>query len=240
MKKQMMVGMLVLSTVVSFSAHAGPTAGPRSVREVIQDYMQKMDEYRASFRSGKVKPGALETVEARKRQDQTMDDLGLNRGEKASINNLITSGTAQKIDVVTSLDVLAAAKKGAQGKTDAESQSIVKYTDAAVKFMTNAELIGAKKSSDFLTESEFAEVSQAARRLVEMADRPTTYEKADLDSYANGLARANELAPRAGTFEEALVKGLMETGKDASGKTGVTKERALEIIRKINICKKRA
>lgn len=238
MKMQAIVGMVVLSSVISFSAHAAPTGSARTVREVIQDYMQKMDDYRAQFRSGKIKPSALESVEAIKRQDQTMDDLGLTRGEKSSIKSLITSGRAQKIDVVTSLEVLAAAKNGAQGKTDAESVSIKTYAETATKFMANAELIGEKKSSSFLNAAEFKEVSDAARNLVTMAERPTTYETADRDAYNAGMNRAVELAPKSETFEEGLVKGIMETAKDSTGKTGVTKEAAMEIIRKINRCKK--
>lgn len=238
MKKQFVVGMMIMTSVISFNASAGGLSGAKSPKETVVDYMQKVEEFKAAFKGGKVKASSLETAEAVKQQEQTMDDLGLNRGEKASIKSLITSGRAQKIDVVSSLNVLSAAKNGTKGKTDPESVSMSNYADAAVKFMSNAELIGEKKSSSTLPDAEFKDVTQSARKLVEIIEQPTTYEKTEMDSYTAALNRANELAPKSETFEEALVKGVMETAKDSSGKTGVTKERALEILRKIIRCRR--
>jgi len=236
MKKNFILGMLIMSSAISFSAYAGPMTGAKTPKEVVVDYMKKMDEFKSSVKSGKLKASSLESAEALKQQDRLMDDLGLTRGEKASIKTYITSGKSTKVDVLGTLNVLLAAKNNAALKTDAESISIKNSAEASVKLMANADLIGEKTTSKFLAAAEFKETTTALKKLTSMAEKPLAYEITERDAYTAAINRATELSSKSDTFEEAFVRGIMETAKDSTGKVGVTKEKAMEIVRKLLKC----
>lgn len=229
MKKQFIAGMMLVTSLVSFNVHAAGLNGAKGPKEMVVDYMKKIEEYKNSVKSGKVKASSLETAEALKIQEKTMDDLGLSRAEKSSIKTFITSGKAEKVDVVSTLNVLLAAKNGTSNKTDAESVSIRDSAEASVKLLANADLIGERKSSSFLNEAEFSETTAALKKLVNIAERPLAFEKAERDSYTAATNKAVELSSKSETFEEAFVKGVMETNK-------VPKEKAMEIVRKLLKC----
>lgn len=236
MKKQLLVGMMIMTSAISFNTFAAGLNGAKAPKEMVMDYMKQVEEYKNSVKTGKVKASSLETAEALKQQDKTMDDLGLTRAEKASIKTFISSGKGQKIDVVSTLNVLLAAKNGTFNKTDAESASIRNSVDASVKLMANADLIGERKSSSFLAEADFKDTTAALKKLSSIAEKPLSYEMTERDSYTAAINKATELSGKTETFEEAFVKGIMETAKDTNGKTGVSKEKAMEIVRKLLKC----
>lgn len=229
MNKKFIAGMLVVASLVSFNTHAAGMNGAKGPKEMVVDYMKKIEEYKNSVKSGKVKASSLETAEAIKQQEKIMDDLGLSRAEKSSIKTYITSGKAQKVDVISTLNVLLAAKNGTQSKADAESISIRDSAEASVKLLASADLIGERKSSSFLNDAEFKETTDALKKLVSIAERPLAFEKSERDAYTAATNKAVELSSKSETFEEAFVKGVMETSK-------VPKEKAMEIVRKLLKC----
>lgn len=236
MKKQFIVGMVIVTSFVSFNAFAAP-AGVKGPKEMVADYMNKAEEYKKSIKDGKVAPAALETTEALKQQDKTMDDLGLSRTEKNSIKSYISKGKSQKVDVVTALNVLLAAKNGVGNKTDAESKAIGEYVDASLRFLGNADLIGDKKTSSNLSAQEFQAANAALKNLIVVAGKPTTYESSERLGYTLTMKKLNETAMKYDTMEEALVHALMETATDAQGNIKpITKEEALKRIDKLKNC----
>ncbi|MBS1969222.1 MAG: hypothetical protein JSU04_02895 [Bdellovibrionales bacterium] len=235
MKKQFIVGMMIMTSVISFNAFAGSTA-VRSPKEVVVDYMKQIEEFKASVKSGKVKASSLETAEALKQQDKTMDDLGLTNKEKNTLKSYISSGKAQKVDVISTLNVLLAAKNGTAGKTDAESVSIRNYVESATKLLTNMDLIGEKKSSTELSETEFKESGDALTKMIAILDKPLSYETAERDMFTASLNKLGEKAPTAESINSAFVQSIMASAKNADGKVGVSKDKAMEIIRKILKC----
>jgi hypothetical protein len=236
MKKQFIVGMMIMTSAISFNAFAAGATAVKSPKEVIVDYMKQIDEYKASVRSGKVKPSSLETAEALKQQDKVMEDLGLSTKEKNTLKSYISAGKAQKVDVISTLNVLVAAKSGTAGKTDAESVSIRNYADAATKLLTNMDLIGEKTSSSNMSAAEFKETSEALTKMIAILEKPLSYEAAERDMFTSSLNKLGEKAPRAETINEAFVQAVMASAKKPDGSVGVARDKAMEIIRKILKC----
>ena len=62
-----------------------------------------------------------------------------------------------------------------------------------------------------------------------MPEKFMTFETKERDSYTKIILKADELSLKAETYEEAFVKAVMEV-------QGVSKEKAMEIIRKLKDC----
>ncbi len=235
MKKKHIIGMMIVASMLSFNAFAGMTV-VKNVKEVIVEYMKKMDDFKAAVKNGKIKASSLETADALKEQDKVMDNLGLTNKDKNTLRTYISSGNVLKVDVIGTLNVLWAAKKGTVGKTDAEAVSISSFVDSAIKFLTNVDLIGEKKSSTKLSEAEFKETAEALNKLVTILDNPLSYEIKERDNYTAMLNKLSENALTAESINLALVEAVMATAKGPDGKVGVSKEKAMEIIRNIINC----
>ena len=238
MKKQFIVGMLIMTAAISFNAHAGGATAVKSPREVISEQMRKNDEFREQVRLGNVPKSALETSKAIKDQEKIMEDLGMSRTEMNIIKAHISSGKAEKVDVVNTLNLLLTAKNTVKGKTDAESKSISEYVDAAVKMLSSLDLIGDKKDKDInnLSKDEIKDTKEALANLILILQRPLNYETADRNMFTAVLKTTVEKGPMLETINEALIVAVQTNVKDSAGKP-ITREKAMDIIRKMKICK---
>jgi len=227
MKKQFIVGMMLVTTAMSFSAHAAGMKGTETTaRESIKRYVENMKKFASEVKA----PSAeLRSQQVAKALDTTVDQLNISGGEKASIKSLISSSKNNQDALTGSLAAIIGAKSATTGKSDAESTSINKAADASLKLMSNAVLIGAKETSSFLNTKELAETRDALKKLVAMPDKFITFETKERDSYANIIMKSDEMSAKSETFEEAFVKSIMETQK-------VSKDKALEIVRKLKEC----
>jgi len=230
MKMQLIVGMMILSTAISFNAHAAVGAG-KSVREVLVDYVKEVKKY--AF-EGKTSAADLNAQQSKKAQDKLMTDLKLSAAEKTSINSMI-AGSSDKTAATNSLATILAAKNMAAGKSDESSVAINNGADAALKMMSNADLIGAKKSSSTLSKEEFTDTTTAMKKAVAMPEKYLTFETKELASYTKVMNKANELSTKTETFEDAFVQAIIEV-QSAGKEKPITKEQAMEIVRKLKEC----
>lgn len=216
---------MIITSALSFSAHAIESERARPVREILKDYVKDIREYAAkAVLAANKAPSAQKT----KAEDILMKDLELRADQKTSIKTAI-AGSSDKKAMTNSLATILAAKKMAAGKSDAESSSISSAADASLKLMENKVLIGEKTTSTFLPPTELQDTSAALTKLVTMPEKFMTFETKERDSYTKIILKADELSLKAETYEEAFVKAVMEV-------QGVSKEKAMEIIRKLKDC----
>ncbi len=225
MKKQFIIGMVFITGGFSFSAHAGGLGGARSVREVLTDYVKDIQKYTAERISAADKNGSGQRLKA---DDILLANLKLSPGEKTSIKTVIASAHDKKA-MTNSLATILAAKNMAAGKTDAESVSINNAADASLKLIANAPLIGERNSSTFLSVAELKDTREALTKLVAMPEKFIVFEAKERDSYTKAIVKSDEKSVGAESFEEAFVKAIMES-------QGVSKVKALEIVRKLKDC----
>lgn len=227
MKKQFIVGMMVVTSAISFNAHAAGLGGAKSVREVLTEYIKEIKK--VAF-EGKTTAAELNAQQSKKAQDKLMSELNLSVAEKSSIRLIINASKDKKSEITNSLATVLAAKKMTDGKKDAESVSVAQAADAAVKLMSNAPLIGYKKDSSFLNTKDMADTTAALEKFVAMPDKYLTFEMKERDSYSKVILKLDEAVnKRPDTVEEAFVKAIMET-------QGVSKDKAMEIVRKLKDC----
>lgn len=226
MKKKFIVGIMIASSALSFSAHAVETERARPVREVLKDYVKDIREYAAKTIVSANKNTPL--AQKIKAEDLLMKDLELRPDTIRSLKTSI-AGSRDKKAMTNSLVAILAAKKLTAGKSDAESTSINNAADASLKLMENGLLIGWKTTSTFLPPTELQDTNAALTKLVAMPEKFITFETKERDSYTKIILKADELSVKAETYEEAFVKAIMEVQV-------VSKEKALEIIRKLKDC----
>lgn len=228
MKKKFIVGMLIATSAMSFTAHAvelDAKPGGKSVREALVDYVKDIEKYATDKVAVANKAQSSQKLKA---DDVLMTDLKLSAGDKTSIKTVIASAKDKKA-MTKSLATILAAKNMAAGKSDADSTSINSAADASLKLMANAPLIGEKTSSTFLNTAELKETSEALSKLVAMPEKFIAFETKERDSFSKVIVKSDELSVKAETFEEAFVKAIMES-------QGVSKEKAMEIVRKLKDC----
>lgn len=227
MKKQFIVGMMLMTTAVSFNVHAAGVKGTETARESIKRYVDNMKKFASEVKA----PSAdLRSQQVAKALDTTVDQLNISGGEKASIKSLIANSKNNQAALTGSLAAIIGAKSATAGKKgDAESTSIDKAADAALNLMSNAVLVGAKETSSSLSPKELAETRDALKKLISMPDKFITFETKERDSYTNIIMKADELSTKSETYEDAFVKAIMENQK-------VSKDKALEIVRKLKEC----
>jgi hypothetical protein len=225
MKKKFIVGMMIVTGGISFNAQAAGLGGAKPVREILTDYVKDIQKYAADKVAVANKTQSGQKL---KTDDILMDDLKLSSGDKTSIKAVI-AGAKDKTAITKSLATILAAKNLAAGKSDAESGSINGAADASLKLMANAPLIGEKSSSTFLSAVELKDTSEALKKLVAMPEKFIAFETKERDSYTKIIEKSDEMSVKAETFEEAFVKAVMES-------QGVSKEKAMEIVRRLKDC----
>ncbi|WP_413289629.1 hypothetical protein [Bdellovibrio sp. HCB337] len=227
MKKQFIVGMMIVTSAFTMNAHAaGPTAA-KSMREVLVDYVKDIKKY--AF-GGKTSAAELTSQQSKKAQDQLMKDLDMSVQQKDSVNLVITASKDKKAGILNSLATILGAKKMVSGKSDAESTSIANAADAGVKMLAIAPLVGYTKKSTILSEKEMTETSEALDKLAAMPEQFITFETKSRDSFTNVINKLESATnKRPESVEEAFVKLIME-------QYGLTKDQAMAKVRQLKDC----
>lgn len=230
MKKQFIVGMMIVTSAFTMNAHAaGGTkeVGGKTVRELFLDYVKQIKEY--AF-SGKSSAKDLNAQQAKAAQEKILKDMNASVQEKDSINLLITSSPDKKTEIIDSLASIAAAKKMSAGKSDAESKSIAQAADAGMALYAISPLVGYTKKSAFLTEGEMTEVSAGLIKWASLPDKFISFSSKERDSHSSLALKLEKIVnERPESVEEAFVKLIMK-------EYNLTKEQAIAKVKQLKDC----
>lgn len=229
MKKLIVTGMVLLST--SFAAAAGAKSVSTSPRELLTEYTERIRQ--TLFKGGKTAADIdSQTRDAAKKE--LVNQLGMPevRG--------VMSGEAGNIRMDQLLTIVAAKKLGAelaksQDKAVAEDgESIVAAAKANARFLANERLLKATKDDSNIKELKTDEITLVRAGIKKAgdltADTLLKFSKAERESYTKVFEKWDELNNTSGkSAEENFVQAIMDV-------KGVSKEKALEIIRKLKEC----
>lgn len=233
MKKQIIMGVIALATVGSFSITATAAGAAKvSVKEALADYSAKIKE--AAFGAGRTAKG-LSGQQIKIAEDKIIGELKLDGAKSNSLSMALSADsnlTAQRLD---NLATIVAAKRMATeiSKTDAaEGQSIDAAASASAKLIANSSLTGARKSVKELNTQELADTTAALQKLESLPESILTrFDGSERDSYTQILNRHDEIIDSGvkSSSEEAFIQAIMDVKK-------VDKQKAMEIVRKLKDC----
>ncbi|HEY8271467.1 MAG TPA: hypothetical protein VIG33_11315 [Pseudobdellovibrionaceae bacterium] len=232
MKKKFIVGMMIVTSTLSFSAHAAGTAvEARPAREVLKTYVEdvkkwaakKIGENRASLPVG-------EKMKTEKAAEIFMEELKVPAADKTSIKSAMGKSKNKKA-FNDSLATIMATRRMTEGKSDVESKSLEEASDALIGVLADAKDIGSTANSKFFNEktTDFADTTAALNKVVEMPDKFILFDTKTRDQFTKALVKTRELSYKSETYEEAFVKALMES-------QGIDRAKAMEIVRKLKDC----
>lgn len=226
MKKALLIGMAALTATMAFSsAYAAPV---KSAKELLVEYTKTAREHvygKAGSAKGvsdavlaDVKENLLKQLEMPSMASKLRPVLSGKAGAER-MDNLVTIVAAKKMSVEIS-------KKDA-----AEGQSIDAAANASAKLISNADTVGAKKSSE-LNAQEAELVTTALQKAEGLPTRILTeFSKAERDSYTQVIERYDQLNQMGSkkSAEDNFVQAIMDIKK-------VDRNKALEIARKLKEC----
>lgn len=241
MKKAFVIGMVALSTTMSFSAaHAATTGGAKSAREMLIDYTKQVKENAFGNKNGSAK--GISTQQAKVARDRMINELNLPSGVSNSLSIALTSDSAKATQRLESLATVVAAKKMAAKIAEqdaAEGKSLDEAATASAKLLANSSLTGVQASvsgsrgaKNILNEAEMKEATAALDKLETLPEAiMTRFNKSERDSYTQILERHNQIVEAGSTrsSEEALIQAIMDVKK-------IDKSQALEIAKKLKEC----
>lgn len=222
MKKALLIGMVTLTTSFAFAAPI------KTAKEMLVDYTKQ----------------AREHVYGKAGSAKGLDNAAIGAVKENLLKQLEMPGMANKLrpvlsgksgtDRMDSLVTIIAAKKMSveiAKKDSVEGQSLEAAANASAKLIANADIVGAKKSSDLNTQ-EADLVASALTKAESLPSRILTeFSKAERDSYTQVIEKYDQLN-QMGTkksAEDNFVQAIMEVKK-------VDKAKAVEIARKLKEC----
>lgn len=240
MKKKLVIGMVALAAVLSYSG--AQAAGAKSLREVLVDYTRTVKD----ARFGKdIDAKNIEAKRSKEVKEQLIKDLDLPAREAQDLSMSVHADPAKVAQRLESLATIVAAKKLAEDpriktSSEVEAKSILDAATASEKVLKNSLLVGARKSSGgprgkeaLLSTTEMSETTLALNKLETLPESILTkFSKSERDSYSQIINRYDEIVQRpqeVQSAEEAFVKAIMDVKK-------VDKEKALEIVKKLKEC----
>lgn len=224
MNKQLIAGIMILTTSLSMSVQAAPTnKGGKSFKEALAEHVKTLKEYYTKGTTG----ANLTAAQKAQTQDILLGKLSLSAGDRSTLKGLMNNGKDQAA-VAASLGTILAVKEVTAGKTDPQAKAAIEASDAFLKLLSSRDLIGDKKTSTFLSKEELAAVSDSMLSLSTKPDTVLTTESG-IKSYSKILSKIQELSAKSETYEEAAVKAVMEV-------QGVSKEEAIKLIKKFKDC----
>lgn len=222
MKKALLIGMVAFTASIAFAAPV------KSAKEMLVDYTKQ----------------AREHVYGKAGSAKGLENSALSAVKENLLKQLEMPGMANKLrpalsgksgaDRMDSLVTIVAAKKMSveiSKKDSVEGQSIEAAANASAKLIANADIVGAKKSSD-LNAQEAELVSTALTKAETLPTRILTeFSKAERDSYTQVIEKYDQLNQMGSkkSAEDNFVRAIMEVKK-------VDKAKALEIARKLKEC----
>lgn len=233
--KNYKVGMIMVATVLSTTfapmAYAG-TAKGASVKELMTEYAKEIK--RSAF-GGASSAKGLSAQASKAAQDKMIKELDISSAKANSLTVALRSNAAATGARLEALATIVAAKKLSKelSKTDPQQgKTLSEAADAAIGFLSNSYLTGARKSGTDLNAQEMALTSQALKRLENVTELLLTrFESQERESYVKILKRHDDIlaSGKKGSSEEALVDAIMVEKK-------VTKEQAMEMVKKLKDC----
>jgi hypothetical protein len=226
MKKQIIFGLVLITTMSSLKLQAASLGGAKGMHEVISDYAKEIKK--------SVDPkGQIRFIGLEKRTvvfNTLTKELEVPASKNEALkNHILYRDNYNPERPLEILSKLVAAKKITAGKTDAESKSISASVDAMVSFMADSTLIGARKTSKFLGKTDYDQVASGIRKILDMPDQILLSDKADRELFTAVMEKTQDLALKSETYEEAFVRAIMDV-------KGVSKEQAIKIARRFTSC----
>lgn len=241
MKKQFVIGMVLVS-MLSVEAHAqrvSHAAASAAVRAKLVEYMKEAKP--RIFGGGRVTSKGLAAQARDFATSKAVEELPLDTNAKSGLVHALTvsrKNTAEMVEAnYESLVVIVGARQLAkqliekQPELAEEAGSMMKAADAALKAMSDSILIGSRPEvANFLSKAEVSEISTALRKEATIVEAIMKMERAERDSWTQIIEKRTELVrQKAMSPEEAYIRAIMEV-------KGVSREKALEILRKIKDC----
>lgn len=226
MKKQLLFGMMAaVMSAPTLSFAAAP------VKARLTEYLDKPVK---EWVSGVKKKNATLADQAKAMGiDKAIAELKLDGAEASGLRTALTGPDGARN--LESFAMIQGAAKFAKKQLETDSSnpeilSIKTRSEVLLKTLANSVYSGAKSSSKILGEADFAAAREAVRKIETMPEMILKMDLAEGKVWGEVLARRNELLAT-GKFsaEESLVQAIMDV------KT-ISKEKALEIVRRIKDC----
>lgn len=240
MKTKLILGMMT-AAIMGFSMTAqadvrpGAVAHERTVKDQIEAYKKVVERYLYGKGSG----GAVGEQANDAHLSKTLSDLGVGAAEKGNLTSILKSSKASdaaqasrwnKLMLLLTNRAFFRDTSSLQGEQKVDAESRYKAADALIKLLANSDKIGARTKSDLLSETEMKEVRENFGKVEELIERILEMDPKSRDSYTKLLeAIVEKLKDNRNSFEDAVIKALMEM-------KGLTKEQALELLRKLKLC----
>lgn len=231
MKAKFVVGMLMITTMAA-PAFAGVT--PATIRTEMTKYIER-DIKPHVFGQGRTSADGLAANAQKIANEKILNRMDLSAAERTGVQSAL-SGDAKKVEQrLENLAALMGAREMAKSliqKREAvdEAQSILEASKALTKTIANSVYSRTKDKSDLLSKEELADAALAVDKMENLGEAVVKMDKSERDMYAAVENKRAELLD-SGRFsgEEALVEAVMAV-------KGVSKDKALEIVRKLKDC----
>lgn len=226
MKKALFIGMVAFTASIAFpTAFAAPA---KTAREMLADYTKQAREH-VYGKAGSAK-GVNESVlsEVKENLLKQLDMPGMAGKIRPALSG--KAGAERMDNLVT---IVAAKKMSVEiKKKDAlEAQSIDAAANASAKLISNADTVGAKKSSE-LNVQEAELVTTALQKAESLPTRILTeFSRAERDSYTQVIERYDQLNQMGSkkSAEDNFLQAIMDVKK-------IDRAKALEVVRKLKEC----
>lgn len=229
MKKYLLTVILVSAT----SAFAAGTGKTMSVKEILTE-QSKIAREKMYGKSGTAK--GLSESSLKPAKDFILKELKMTDSKSSMQMNMALSGEGSAARMDSLVTVVAAKRLVPElSKTNAEeAKAVDAAADATAKLIMNSSLLGAKQASAIkdLNASELALVRDSLSKLEQVAPNMiVSFNKGEREAMTEVLVKLDELVAKNPTksYEENFIQAIML-------KKGVSKEKALEIAKKLKEC----
>lgn len=226
MKKYLLSAILLTATIA--------TAAPvKSVKEILTE-QTKIAREKMYGKGGTAK--GLNEASLKPAKDFIMKELKMTDSQSAMKINMALSGEGSATRMDSLVTVVAAKRLVSEiSKTNAdEAKAVDAAADATAKLIMNSALLGAKQESAIkdLNSAELKLVRESLTKMEEVAPNMiVSFNKTEREAFTKVLEKLDTLVDKAPnkSYEENFVQAIMET-------KGVSKEKALEIAKKLKEC----
>ena len=230
MKKRIVIGMMLISSAFTMTAHAAGNTEVHGItsEQVLRDYTT--DIAKKAYKD-KTSATSLNAQELKQAQDILMERSGLSSDVQNGLIQFIASTGSKKAATTDTVTQLIAAKNMGVSRTDADSKSFSKVGQGGLSLLANSALIGYHDHTDLLSAPEMSDVTLVLKKIQDkvLKRELLTWKSNERDGIGSALARAGELNVGSADIADSFVKAVMET-------QGVSKEKAMEIIRRFKDC----